>query len=183
MSDGYTPLPPDGPSPPPSGILPNTFPDSVAVWTVVVDPNSGQQTGDAVMQPGSGPTPDPEPDPEPDPPASKTIGNLSCTINDVEYDLEVAPALTVLMNDPCIVLLDHDGDASPTATWGARNDYPVLISDQAEHVVMTLPQEGMATVTCTLTDPAATDSPVSVLLNFWVVDAKSWAELQSKEES
>lgn len=55
MSDGYTPLPHDGPSPPPSGILPNTFPDSHAVWTIDVDGGSGQRHGDAVMQPDTPP--------------------------------------------------------------------------------------------------------------------------------
>ena len=109
------------------------------------------------------------------------IGNLSCTVNDVPYDLETAPALTVLMNDPCYVVLDHDGDANPSATWDARNEYPALISEQAEHVVMTFPQAGMVTVTCTLVDATATDSPMSALLNFFVVDAKTWADLKSKE--
>ena len=111
------------------------------------------------------------------------IGNISVTINDVPYDTEEAPALTVLMNDPCIVILDHDGDASPSAKWEARNEYPALISEQAEHVVMTFPQAGMVTVTCTLEDATATDSPKSQPLNFYVVDAKTWADLKSKEES
>ena len=111
------------------------------------------------------------------------IGNITCSVNDVAYDVETAPTLTVLMNDPCIVILDHDGDANPAVHWEARNEYPVLISEEAEHVVMTFPQEGMVSVTCTLTDAGASDSPKSVILNFWVVDAKAWAELQSKENS
>ena len=45
----YQPLPHDSVAPPPSGILPNTFPDSHAVWTVDVDAGSGQRHGDAVM--------------------------------------------------------------------------------------------------------------------------------------
>ena len=115
--------------------------------------------------------------------AATEIGNISVSINDIAYDTEEAPALTVLMNDPCIVILDHDGDANPTATWEARNNYPALISEQAEHVVITFPQAGMVTVTCTLEDETATDSPKSQPLNFFVVDAKTWADLKSKEES
>ena len=111
------------------------------------------------------------------------IGNITCSVNDVDYNVDTAPTLTVLMNDPCIVILDHDGDANPTAHWDARNEYPVLISEEAEHVVMTFPQEGNVSVTCTLIDDSATDSPQSQILNFWVVDAKKWAELQSKENS
>ena len=111
------------------------------------------------------------------------IGNITCSVNDVDYDVETAPTLTVLMNDPCIVILDHDGDADPTIHWDVRNEYPVLISEEAEHVVMTFPQAGNVSVTCTLIDDSATDSPKSQVLNFWVVDAKAWAELQSKEDS
>jgi len=56
----YEPLPHDSKAPDPSGILPNTHPDSVAVWTIDVDAGSGQRYGDAVMQP-PGPPPPPEP--------------------------------------------------------------------------------------------------------------------------
>lgn len=60
----YQPLPHDSVAPPPSGILPNTFPDSHAVWTVDVDAGSGQRHGDAVMEGGTPPDP-PEPEYEP----------------------------------------------------------------------------------------------------------------------
>ena len=56
----YQPLPHDSVAPPPSGILPNTFPDSHAVWTVDVDAGSGQRHGDAVMETGPSPGPGPE---------------------------------------------------------------------------------------------------------------------------
>lgn len=45
----YQPLPHDSVAPPPSGILPNTSPESVAVWTIDVDAGSGQRHGHAVM--------------------------------------------------------------------------------------------------------------------------------------
>ena len=60
----YTPLPHDSVAPPPSGILPNTSPDSRAVWTVDVDAGSGQLHGNAVMEPDTPPAP-PEPEREP----------------------------------------------------------------------------------------------------------------------
>lgn len=109
------------------------------------------------------------------------IGNLACTINDLDYDLDTSPTLTILINDPIIVILDHDGDASPEVTWTPFNNYPVLISEQVEHVVMTFTQEGVANVTCELKDDAASDSPKSVALNFYVVDAKEWAALHPED--
>ena len=57
----YTPLPHDSVAPPPSGILPNTSPDSHAVWTIDVDGGSGQRHGDAVMEPDTPPEPEREP--------------------------------------------------------------------------------------------------------------------------
>lgn len=66
----YQPLPHDSKAPEPSGILPNTYPDSHAVWTIEVDGGSGQRYGDAVMQ-GSGGS-EPQPDPELDPPREAT---------------------------------------------------------------------------------------------------------------
>ena len=54
----YQPLPHDSVAPPPSGILPNSSPDSHAVWAIDVDAGSGQRHGDAVME-GNGSDPPP----------------------------------------------------------------------------------------------------------------------------
>ena len=111
-----------------------------------------------------------------------TIGNVSVTVNDIDYNTVTAPALTVLMNDPMPVVVTIDGDADATYKWEARNDYPLMVSEQAASVILTLPQEGTCTVTCTIRDPNATDGPTkSAIINFWVVDAKTWAELQAEQ--
>ena len=60
-------LPHDFPAPEPSGILPNTYPKSHAVWTIDIDAGSGQRHGDAVMVSDDLPTPTPEPTPTPTP--------------------------------------------------------------------------------------------------------------------
>ena len=53
-----------------------------------------------------------------------TIGDISVTVNDIAYDTSVAPALTILVNDPMPVVVTISGNASPSYTWSARNDYP-----------------------------------------------------------
>ena len=100
-----------------------------------------------------------------------TIGNISVTVNDIAYDTEVAPALTILVNDPMPVVVTISGNASPSYTWSARNDYPLMIGSQTASTVLTFPQEGPATVTCTIADPASEEGTTSVIINFFVVDA------------
>ena len=100
-----------------------------------------------------------------------TIGDISVTVNDIAYDTSVAPALTILMNDPMPVVVTISGNASPSYTWSARNDYPVMIGSQTASTILTFPQEGPATVTCTIADPASAEGTTSVIINFYVVDA------------
>ena len=110
-----------------------------------------------------------------------TIGEASVTVNDLDYDHSEGPALTVLMNDPMPVVVTIDGDADASYSWSARNDYPLMVSEQAASVIMTLPQAGSATVTCTIRDDGASDGPTkSIAINFYVVDAKTWQELQAE---
>ena len=111
-----------------------------------------------------------------------TIGDVTATVNDLEYDLDTAPALTVLMNDPMPVAVTISGDADATYKWASRSEYPLLVSEQASSIILTLPQAGQCTVTCEIKDTNASDSPKSLIFNFWVVDAKTWAELQAKAE-
>jgi hypothetical protein len=82
---GYTPLPHDSVAPPPSGILPNTSPDSHAVWTIDVDSGSGQRHGDAVMAPD---TPPPPPEPEREP-ITVTTAVQWANLNDYKVGSEV----------------------------------------------------------------------------------------------
>ena len=109
-----------------------------------------------------------------------TIGDITATVNDLEYDLDNAPALTVLMNDPMPVVVTISGDADATYKWASRGEYPLLVSEQASSIILTLPQAGQCTVTCDIKDTNASDSPQSIIFNFWVVDAKTYEELQKK---
>ena len=99
------------------------------------------------------------------------FGDISVTVNDIEYDHTTAPALTILMNDPLPVVVSITGDANPTYSWEARNDYPLMVGQQAASTVLTFPQEGGVTVTCTLTDRNTEEKNTSVVVNFFVVDA------------
>ena len=100
-----------------------------------------------------------------------TFGDISVTVNDIAYDTSVAPALTILMNDPMPVVVTITGNASPSYTWSARNDYPLMIGSQTASTVLTFPEEGPATVTCVLDDPASQEGSTSIIINFFVVDA------------
>ena len=98
--------------------------------------------------------------------ASKLIGDLTCTIDDVEYDLENAPGVEKPLNSSVRVVIDHTGDAVPTYEWAARSLYPLMVSQQTDHTILTFPQAGIATVTCEIKDPDASDSPQSIIINF-----------------
>ena len=75
------------------------------------------------------------------------------------------------MNDPLPVVVNITGDATPTYSWEARNNYPLMISSQAASTVLTFPQAGGPTVTCTLRDTNTEETNTSVVINFYVVDA------------
>ena len=99
------------------------------------------------------------------------FGDITVTVNDIEYNHTTAPALTILMNDPMPVIVAHTGNATPTYTWSARSDYPLMVGSQTASTVLTFPQEGGANVTCTLRDPNTEEINTSVVINFFVVDA------------
>jgi hypothetical protein len=99
------------------------------------------------------------------------FGDISVTVNDIEYDHVTAPPLTILLNDPLPAVVSITGNSTPTYSWTARGDYPIMVGQQAASTVLTFPQEGAATVTCTLTDPNTEEYNTSVVVNFFVVDA------------
>lgn len=101
----------------------------------------------------------------------REFGDISVTVNGTEYDHTAGAALTILMNDPVPVVVSITGDATPTYSWEARNDYPLMIGQQAASTVLTFPQEGIVTVTCTLRDTNTEEINTSVVINFYVVDA------------
>lgn len=116
----------------------------------------------------------PEPEPE------TTIGAVSVTVNDIEYNLDTAPALTVLMNDPLPVVVTIAGEAkAATYTWTASDGYALTVSEQAATTSLTLTAEGAAEVICTIADSDASDSPQLATINFNVVNAKTWQEMQA----
>ena len=104
----------------------------------------------------------------PPPPPPTTIGEVSVTVNDIDYTNDT---LTVLINDPIYVVVSITGDADTTYTWKARNDYPLLVGSQTASTVLTFPEEGLATVTCDLIASSASDNPKTIILNMFIVDA------------
>ena len=102
-------------------------------------------------------------------PLTSQIGTVSATINDVAHSS--GGVVTLLINDPSTVVLSITGDASPTYTWEARNDYPLMVGGSGSSVVLTFPQSGAATVTCSLVDNQASDSPLTYAIDFFIVDA------------
>jgi hypothetical protein len=110
------------------------------------------------------------------------FGTFTVTINDIEYDHDTAPPLTILMNDPMPVVVTHTGNASPSYAYSARGNYPLMVGSQTASTVLTFPQEGTATVTCTLADSNTEEVTTSVIMNFYVVNAKEFEELKSNGE-
>ena len=116
---------------------------------------------------------------EPPDPLSTEIGNTSIHVNDIFVP---ESGLTLLMNDPVPAEVFFDGDADPTYLWEGRNEYPLMVGDQSKRTVLTFPQEGVVTITCTLRDNTATDSPSTAAGTFYIVDAKTFDELKSNGE-
>ena len=80
-------------------------------------------------------------------------------------------------NDALAVEAAITGDASPSYKWEARGNYPMGVSDQAAITTLTFPEQGNATVTLTVTDRTATDSPISYAMNFYVASQAEWEAL------
>ena len=69
------------------------------------------------------------------------------------------------------------GDANPSYKWEARSNYPMTVEQQAAITTLTFAQEGTATVTLTVTDSTATDSPITYAMNFYVASQAEWDAL------
>lgn len=108
------------------------------------------------------------------------IGDVSLSVNDVPHSGE--GAITLLINDPVPAEIFFTGDANPTFKWEARSGYPMIVGEQAKQTVLTFPEAGAPTVTCTLTDSTSTDSPYGYAVNFYIVDAKTYEELKSNNQ-
>jgi hypothetical protein len=104
------------------------------------------------------------------------IGPITVTINDIDYDYNTAPALTVLMNDPCRVVVTHAGDADGISYgWlcrqGSANNTITNVEPDGSAVDITMTAESIYNFSCSLTDSDAEDSPKTVSIAFYVVDA------------
>ena len=175
----YQPLPHDSVAPPPSGILPNTFPDSIAVWTIEVDAGSGQSHGVAVMQPsGAAPDPpDPGPDPEPErDPITVTTGASWADLNDYEVGSEVfANVAAYSGGNPDTTTYRYRWQTKPTADDAWTNGKWTNYSDHAMEVSITLTDGGQIRFQCQARDTSV--DPVEQVNSFTPVKTVPWPEL------
>lgn len=98
---------------------------------------------------------------------------ITATVNDVEYDLANAPALTVLINDPLPIVVTHNGAITDaTYQWESRNPpaAPLFGTPTAKNTVVTFTAEGYYVLTLSMRSPKA-DEIKSILIQFYVVDA------------
>lgn len=98
---------------------------------------------------------------------------ITVTINDVEYDLENAPALTVLINDPLPIVVTHNGAITDASySWTSRNPpaAPLFGTPAAKDTVITLTTEGYYVVTLDMQSPKAEEIK-SIIIQFYAVDA------------
>lgn len=98
---------------------------------------------------------------------------ITATVNDIEYDLENAPALTVLINDPLPIVVTHNGAINDASyQWESRNPpaAPLFETPTAKNTVVTLTAEGYYLLTLTMSSPKA-DELKSVIIQFYAVNA------------
>jgi len=100
--------------------------------------------------------------------------------------------LTVLMNDPIDIVTSISGDAAPIYTYTVRDPNALYDIQPPEvpnrgngpDILYTCKSEGLHTVSISLLDNTATDNGVSFPgVQLWAVNAKTWAELQTKNDS
>ena len=101
-----------------------------------------------------------------------TIGNISLTVDDVP--VVWGEAVHVPVNTPVHVVATISGNANPTYKWEARGEYPLMVGSQAATTTLTFPEEGGPTVTLTVTDSTASDSPIAYAMNFYVASQTEW---------
>jgi hypothetical protein len=98
---------------------------------------------------------------------------ITATVNDIEYDLANAPALTVLINDPMPIVVTHNGNITDaTYSWTSRNPPapPMFGTPTAKDTVVTLPAAGYYVLTLDMRSPK-TDEIKSIIIQFFAVDA------------
>ena len=98
---------------------------------------------------------------------------ITATVNDVEYDLANAPALTVLINDPMPIVVTHNPLIDDVVYhWTSRNPPapPLFGTPDALNTVITLTTAGYYVVTLDMNSPKS-DEIKSIIIQFYAVDA------------
>ena len=71
---------------------------------------------------------------------------MTATVNDISYDLAVAPPLTVLINDPLPIVVTHNAAITDaTYQWSSRDGNPMFGTPTDKDTIITLPEEGIHT--------------------------------------
>ena len=105
-------------------------------------------------------------------PLPTSIGTVSLTVDDVAHTY--GDVIHCVVNQSLRFHMSADGDASPTYKWESRGDYPMLISEQAASTILTFPEFGNVTLTCTILDGNATDSPITYAMSVYVATEAEW---------
>ena len=99
---------------------------------------------------------------------------VTATVNDVSYNLDVAPPLTVLINDPLPIVVTHNAAITDaTYQWSFRDGgpaEPLFGTPTNKNTIITLPAEGTYITTLTMYSDRAAE-PESIIITFYAVDA------------
>ena len=100
------------------------------------------------------------------------IGVPSLIVDDIAHTY--GEVIHCVVNQSLRFHMSTDGDANPNFNWEARSNYPMMISEQAASTVLTFPEQGNVTLTCTITDYSATDSPLTYAMSVYVASEAEW---------
>ena len=101
-----------------------------------------------------------------------SIGALLLTIDDVAHTY--GEVIYCVVNQSLRFNMSHAGDADPSFKWEARGSYPMVVSEQAASTILTFPEANNVTLTCTITDRSATDSPITYAMSVYVATQSEW---------
>ena len=102
----------------------------------------------------------------------RTIGNVTITADGTP--VVFGEPIHTHVNTPVEVIATISGNSQPNYKWEVRGGYPLSVSQQAATTILTFPEEGGPTVTLTITDSNASDSPVTYAMNFYVASQAEW---------
>jgi hypothetical protein len=102
----------------------------------------------------------------------RTIGNITITADGTP--VVFGEPIHTHVNTPVEVIATITGNSEPNYKWEVRGGYPLSVSQQAATTILTFPEEGGPTVTLTVSDSNASDSPVTYAMNFYVASQAEW---------